>query len=170
LEQVGAVAVLNPGDRAQVLRRSYAAAGWTEAGQAAMAEQIAEHIETCLHNIQHPAGSQHLLCRRVANAQVRPQYAQILLRNIRSQVESQADIVYDTLTDPQYTADPLDAESEQIAVTFYVTRILNRPGGDLRQSSLDDSATVEHPSDGTTATGPLATKSRRSRSKPRSRK
>lgn len=120
LEQVGAVAVLEAGDCVQVLRRSYAAAGWTEAGQAAMAEQLAEHIETCLHNFKHPQGSQHLLCRRVANALVRPEYAKILLRDIRSRVDGQADLCYDDLTDPQYTADPLDPDAVHIAVTFYI--------------------------------------------------
>ena len=122
LEQVGAVAVLPTGDRVQVLRQSYAAAEWTEAGQDAMAEQLAEHIETCLHNFKHPQGSQHLLCRRVVNAFVRPEYAGMLQRDIRSQIDGQADICYDTLTDPQHTADPLDPNAVHISVTFYMYR------------------------------------------------
>jgi hypothetical protein len=122
LEQVGAVAVLETRDRVQVLRRSYAASGWTEAGQTAMAEQLAEHIETCLHNFKHPEGSQHLLCRRVANALVRAEWAKIILPQIQNQVDAQADNFYDTLTDPQYTADPLDPDAVAISLTQYVHR------------------------------------------------
>ncbi len=124
LQQVGAVALLGPGDRVQVLRQSYASVGWTEAGQAAMAEQLAEHIETCLHNFKHPEGGQHWVCRRVANPLVRSAYAKILLRDLRSQIESHADGCYDTLTDPQHTAEPLDPEAEQISITYYINRKL----------------------------------------------
>jgi hypothetical protein len=122
LEQVGAVAILPPGDRVQALRQNYAAIGWTEVGQAAMAEQLAEHIETCLNNFGHPEGSQHWVCRRVANASVKPEYAKILVRDMRSQIEAQADSCYDALTDPQHTADPLDPRAEHISVTFYINR------------------------------------------------
>lgn len=134
LEQAGAVAVLERGDRVQVLRRSYAAAGWTEAGQAAMAEQLAEHIETCLHNFEYPEGSRHLLCRRVANALVQGKHAKILLRDIRDRIDSQADLCYDDLTDPQYTADPLDPDAEHISVTFYINRKPVRAGASEVQS------------------------------------
>ena len=146
LQQVGAVAVL-PGKRVQVLRQSYAAAEWTEAGQAAMAEQLAEHIETCLHNFKHPQGSQHLLCRRVVNAFVRPEYAKILQRNIRSQIDGQADIWYDMLTDPQHTANPLDPKAVHISVTSYfyrnpVLEIQPSPQGPEPLPQAEDTAAV----------------------------
>lgn len=122
LEQRGAVSVLEDGDHVQVLRQSYAAVGWTEAGQMAMAEQLAEHIETCLHNFKHPEGSQYWVCRRVANPLLKPQYAGILLRDLRTQIDDLADGCYDALTDPHHTADPLDPRAEGMSVSVYIHR------------------------------------------------
>lgn len=122
LEQAGAVAVLPGGDRVQILRQNYAAVSWTEAGQAAMAEQLAEHVETCLHNFRHPEGSQHLMCRRVVNPQVRREYANILLRDLRTHIDTETMAFYDALTDPQYTAEPADPSAEHISVTVYIHR------------------------------------------------
>jgi hypothetical protein len=167
LEQVGAVAFLETRDHVQVLRRSYAASGWTEAGQAAMAEQLAEHIETCLHNFKHPEGSAHLLCRRMANALVRPEYAKIILPQLQNQVDAQADNFYDTLTDPQYTADPLDPDAVAISFTQYFHRT---PPPSVRarpQSSQRDPEESARVTDAEKATRKV--RSLKSRSKPRRR-
>jgi hypothetical protein len=146
-KQVGAVKVLDPGDRVQVLRQSYADVGWTEAGQAAMAEQLAEHIETCLHNFKHPEGSQYWACRRVANTAVRPAYSKILLRDLRKQIDGHAHDYYDMLTHPQHTADPADPQAEQISVTYYIHRKLVSPpnrleGADLIEREADSDAAI----------------------------
>jgi hypothetical protein len=123
LEQVGAVRVL-PGDRVKVLRQNYAAVGWTEAGQIAMAEQLAEHLETHLHNFAHPDEAEQWVCKRVVNPHVKQKYAGILARDLTLQIETQFTTFFDAVTDPTCTASPSDPtdQAEHIAVCTYMIR------------------------------------------------
>ncbi|MFL6600830.1 MAG: DUF6502 family protein [Steroidobacteraceae bacterium] len=123
LEQAGAVKVL-PGDRVKVLRQNYAAVAWTEAGQIAMAEQLAEHLETHLHNFLHPDDTEQWVCRRVVNPQVKHKYAGILARDLKAQIEDKFATFFDAVTDPVHTASPDDPsdQPEHLSVTAYITR------------------------------------------------
>lgn len=120
LIQAGAVRLL-PANQVQVLRQNYAAVGWTEAGQVAIAEQLAEHLQTLLHNLSHPEGSQYWACKRVANPHMLAKPAAILLRDLRTQIETQASTYFDRLTAPQVSAEPGDLTAKHISITTYIT-------------------------------------------------
>jgi hypothetical protein len=134
LEQAGAVRVL-PGDRVQVLRRNYAAVGWTEAGMTAMGEQLGEHLETLLHNLLNPAEAEQLVCRRVVNPQVKPEYAKILARDLTSQLNAQFETFSDALTDPLHTVSDASETAEHISVTSYITRKRDTPAAPVQETS-----------------------------------
>ena len=149
LEQAGAVQVL-PGDRVRVLRKNYAAVGWTEAGQIAMAEQLAEHLETHLHNFLHPEEEQQWVCRRVVNPQVKSKYAKILARDLKAQIDDKFVTFFNSVTDPLHTASPDDPadQPEHLSVTAYITRrpnVVGAPPKKVAQLAVSDSHVPRRP-------------------------
>lgn len=123
LLRVGAVRRL-PDGRIQVLSRTYATVRWDPEGIAAIGEQLAEHCATLVANLEHPTRPR--LARQVVNTRLNPRYAPVLIRDIESSLQVQADGLNDNLNDPLHTAEP-QAPAMRLGVGFYV---FERPAED----------------------------------------
>jgi len=116
LSRVGAIRRL-PDGRVQALSRTYATVRWDPEGIAAVGEQLAEHCATLLANLEQPTRPR--LARQVVNARLNPKYAPILIRDIESSLQVQADGLNDSLNDPLHTAEP-GAPAMRLGVGLYV--------------------------------------------------
>ena len=65
--------------------RSYATVRWDPEGIASVGEQLAEHCETLLHNLNDPGHSRFV--GRVVNSRIDPRYMPVLLRDLRESAE-----------------------------------------------------------------------------------
>lgn len=116
LSRVGAVRRLAEG-RVQALSRTYATVRWDPEGIAAVGEQLAEHCATLVANLEQPTRPR--LARQVVNARLNPKYAPILIRDIESSLQVQADGLNDNLNDPLHTAESR-APAMRLGVGIYV--------------------------------------------------
>lgn len=116
LSRVGAARRL-PHKRVQALSRTYATVRWDPEGITAVGEQLAEHCATLVANLEHPTRPR--LARQVVNARLNPKYAPILIRDIESSLQVQADGLNDNLNDPLHTAEP-HAPAMRLGVGIYV--------------------------------------------------
>lgn len=116
LSRVGAIRRLADG-RVQALSRTYATVRWDPEGIAAVGEQLAEHCATLVANLEQPTRPR--LARQVVNIRLDPKYAPILIRDIESGLQVQADGLNDNLNDPLHTAGP-GAPAMRLGVGLYV--------------------------------------------------
>ena len=116
LSRVGAVRRTADG-RVQALSRTYATVRWDPEGIAAVGEQLAEHCATLVANLENPTRPR--FARQVVNARLNPKYAPILIRDIESSLQVQADGLNDNLNDPLHTAEP-QAPAMRLGVGIYV--------------------------------------------------
>ena len=115
LARVGAVRRL-PDGRVQAVSRSYATVRWDPEGIEAVGEQLAEHCATLVANLEQ---TRPRLTRQVVNARLSPRYAPVLIRDIESSLQVQADALHDTLNDPLHTAES-GAPAMRLGVGLYV--------------------------------------------------
>ena len=106
-----------PDGRVQALSRTYATVRWDPEGIAAVGEQLAEHCATLVANLEQPTRPR--LARQVVNARLNPRYAPVLIRDIESSLQVQADALDDNLNDPIHTAEP-GAPAMRLGVGLYV--------------------------------------------------
>lgn len=106
-----------PDGRVQALSRTYATVRWDPEGVAAVGEHLAQHCATLVSNLEHPTRPH--LARQVFNARLNPRYAPILIRDIESDLQVQADAIQDNLNDPLHTAQP-GAPAMRLGVGIYV--------------------------------------------------
>jgi uncharacterized protein DUF6502 len=116
----------------KAVRRTYAMVRWNTDGIASLGDQLAEHCDTLLHNLEHPG--QPRLVRRVVNAQLDPLYRPMLVRDIQEQLDAAADSIDDALNDRRATVTPVRGgrEAVRFGVTMYVFEepvILEPPTG-----------------------------------------
>jgi hypothetical protein len=116
LSRVGAVRRL-PDGRMQALSRTYATVRWDPEGIEAVGEQLAEHCATLVANLEQPTRPR--LARQVVNARLNPRYAPVVIRDIESSLQVQAEALDDNLNDPLHTADP-GAPAMRLGVGIYV--------------------------------------------------
>jgi hypothetical protein len=104
----------------QAVSRTYATVRWDPSGIASLGEQLSEHLETLLHNLEDPGRPR--LVRRIVNAQLDPRYRPMLVRDIEGQVQSLADSIDDALNHRGYTLTPKRSgrEAVRLGVGFYV--------------------------------------------------
>ena len=104
----------------QALSRSYATVRWDAQGIEAAGEQLKEHCETLLHNLEHPARPR--LVRRVVNAQLDPRYLAVLMRSIDEHVNTLADSLDDSLNARSRTVAPVPEgrDAIRLGVTMYI--------------------------------------------------
>jgi hypothetical protein len=74
-----------PDGRIKALRRNYATVRWDPDGITSVGEQLAEHCETLLHNLQDPGHPRFV--GRVVNSRLDPRYVPVLLRDLRESAE-----------------------------------------------------------------------------------
>jgi hypothetical protein len=119
LEELSRVRAIRrlPDGRVQALSRTYATVRWDPEGIAAVGEQLAEHCATLVANLEQP--SRPRLARQVVNARLNPRYAPVLIRDIESSLQVQADALDDNLNDPIHTAEP-GAPAMRLGVGLYV--------------------------------------------------
>ena len=127
LSRVRAVRRL-PDGRVQALSRTYATVRWDPEGIAAVGEQLAEHCATLVANLEQPTRPR--LARQVVNARLNPKYAPILIRDIESSLQVQADGLNDNLNDPLHTAEP-GAPAMRLGVGLYVFEGLAEDSAEL---------------------------------------
>ena len=106
-----------PDGRVQALSRTYATVRWDPEGVAAVGEHLAQHCATLVSNLEQPTRPR--LARQVVNARVNPRYAPILIRDLESDLQVQADAMHDNLNDPLHTAQP-GAPAMRLGVGIYV--------------------------------------------------
>jgi hypothetical protein len=109
-----------PDGTLQALSRTYATVRWDPAGIESLGEQLSEHLDTLLHNLEDPGRPR--LVRRIVNAQLDPSYRPMLVRDIEDQVKSLADSLDDALNHRGYTLTPKRGgqEAVRLGVGFYV--------------------------------------------------
>lgn len=117
-----------PDGRVQALSRTYATVRWDPDGIAAVGEQLAEHCATLVANLEQPTRPR--LARQVVNARLNPKYAPILIRDIESSLQVQADGLNDNLNDPLHTAKP-GASAMRLGVGLYVFEGLAEDSAEL---------------------------------------
>jgi hypothetical protein len=116
LSRVGAVRRL-PDGRVQALSRTYATVRWDPEGIEAVGEQLAEHCATLVANLEQPTRPR--LARQVVNARLNPRYAPVVIRDIESSLQVQAEALDDNLNDPLHTAES-GAPAMRLGVGIYV--------------------------------------------------
>lgn len=121
-----------PDGRVQALSRTYATVRWDPDGIAAVGEQLAQHCATLVSNLEH--ATRPRLARQVVNARLNPRYAPVLIRDIESDLQVQADALHDNLNDPLHTAQPGE-HAIRLGVGLYVF-----------EGPADDSSQPESPS------------------------
>jgi hypothetical protein len=105
LEEVGAVRVL-PGDRVELIREEFATIDWSEAGFRAAVEQLKEHFETIIHNLTHEDERDQLLCRRVVNTHVNPDYAPRVISDLTDSINTHVNGYQEVLGSPRHATPP----------------------------------------------------------------
>ena len=106
-----------PDGRVQALSRTYATVRWDPEGITAVGEQLAEHCATLVANLEQPIRPR--LARQVVNTRLNPRYAPVLIRDIESSLQVQADALHDNLNDPIHTAEA-GAPAMRLGVGIYV--------------------------------------------------
>jgi Family of unknown function (DUF6502) len=106
-----------PDGRVQALSRTYATVRWDPEGIAAVGEQLAEHCATLVANLEQPIRPR--LARQVVNTRLNPRYAPVLIRDIESSLQVQADALHDNLNDLIHTAEA-GAPAMRLGVGIYV--------------------------------------------------
>lgn len=119
LEELSRVRAIRrlPDARVQALSRTYATVRWDPEGIAAVGEQLAEHCATLVANLEQPTRPR--FARQVLNARLNPRYAPVLIRDIESGLQVQADALHDNLNDPLHAAEPGNP-AVRLGVGFYV--------------------------------------------------
>lgn len=84
------------------LRRTCANIGWDSEGIAAFGEELAEHVETLLHNLRHPESPR--FARRIVCQYLDAYAARVLLPEIAEQAEVFLEGAQDALNHPRYPA------------------------------------------------------------------
>lgn len=100
LLRVGAVQK-RPDGLLRAVSRTYATVRWNPDGIESVGRQLSEHCDTLVHNLASPGESRVALS--VCNARLDPQYAPVLMRFVEGQVGAFADVLDNTLNDPQHT-------------------------------------------------------------------
>lgn len=131
LAKVRAIRRLADG-RVQALSRTYATVRWDPEGIAAVGEQLAEHCATLVANLEQPIRPR--LARQVVNTRLNPRYAPVLIRDIESSLQVQADALHDNLNDPIHTAEA-GAPAMSLGVGIYV---FEAPAEDSAESDTVD--------------------------------
>lgn len=116
LARVRAIRRLSDG-RVQALSRTYATVRWDPEGISAVGEQLAEHCATLVANLEQPTRPR--FARQVVNARLNPRYAPVLIRDIESGLQVQADALHDNLNDSIHTAEA-GAPAMRLGVGLYV--------------------------------------------------
>ena len=119
LEELSRVAAVRrlPDGRVQALSRTYATVRWDPEGIEAVGEQLAEHCATLVANLEQPTRPR--LARQVVNARLNPRYAPVVIRDIESSLQVQAEALDDNLNDPLHAAEP-GAPAMRLGVGIYV--------------------------------------------------
>lgn len=119
LEELSRVCAVRrlPDGRVQALSRTYATVRWDPEGIEAVGEQLAEHCATLVANLEQPTRPR--LARQVVNARLNPRYAPVVIRDIESSLQVQAEALDDNLNDPLHTAES-GAPAMRLGVGIYV--------------------------------------------------
>lgn len=88
----------------KAISRTCATVRWDPDGIASLGEQLREHCDTLLHNLEQPGHPR--LVRRIVNAQLDPTYRPMLVRDIQEQLEATATSIDDALNDRRATVTP----------------------------------------------------------------
>jgi hypothetical protein len=101
----------------QALSRTYATVRWDPEGIEAVGEQLAEHCATLVANLEQPTRPR--LARQVVNARLNPRYAPVVIRDIESSLQVQAEALDDNLNDPLHIAES-GGPAMRLGVGIYV--------------------------------------------------
>jgi hypothetical protein len=118
LLRVGAVRRRADG-RVEALSRTAATVRSNAEAIVAFGEELGEHCETLLHNLQHPAQARYV--RRVINIRLDPRYVPMLARDLVHQAEDFAEAADNALNAPGHTLKVRSKdEPASLGVTLYV--------------------------------------------------
>jgi hypothetical protein len=87
--------------RVAALSRTYATVRWDPEGVLELGEELAEHLQTLLHNLKNPTRPR--IARRIFNARLDPRYAPMLIRDLEQQLTTFGESVDDAVNATQYT-------------------------------------------------------------------
>jgi hypothetical protein len=124
--------------RLQALSRTYATVRWDPDGIESFGEQMKEHCETLLHNLENPGRPRFV--RRVVNAQLDPRYQPVLVREIEADFRMMADSIDHALNARGHTLIPAHGgrDAVRLGVVMYVFEepvVLESRDGGERPSS-----------------------------------
>jgi hypothetical protein len=110
-----------PDGRVQAISRTVASVRFDPDGITAMADQIAEHLETLLYNAEHP--SRPRFAKRVVNEQLAERHVARLVRDIEQQLDTLGNAIHDEINDPEVTVRPNEGPeiSRGLTVTLYIS-------------------------------------------------
>jgi hypothetical protein len=111
-ELIRVQAIKQSGDgRVAALSRTYATVRWDPEGVLELGEELAEHLQTLLHNLKNPTRPR--IARRIFNARLDPRYAPMLIRDLEQQLTTFGESVDDAVNATQYT---VAADSDRATV------------------------------------------------------
>jgi hypothetical protein len=116
LMRVRAVRRMRDG-RLEAISRTFATVRWDPQGVLAIGEELADHCEALLRNLQNPTRPR--LVRRVINSQLDPRYAPVLIRDLEQQANTMADSMDDALNDPLHRAMSSDG-ALRVGIGLYI--------------------------------------------------
>jgi hypothetical protein len=133
LLRVGAVRRRADG-RVEALCRTVATVRSNAEAIVAFGEELGEHCETLLHNLQHPAQARYV--RRVINIRLDPRYVPMLARDLVHQAEDFAEAADNALNAPGHTLKARSKdEPASLGVALYVFESREsesaEPGGEI---------------------------------------
>jgi hypothetical protein len=105
--------------RIAALSRTYATVRWDPEGVLELGEELAEHLQTLLHNLRNPTRPR--IARRIFNARLDPRYAPMLIRDLEQQLTTFGESVDDAVNATQYTAPgDVDHRTVKLGIGFYL--------------------------------------------------
>jgi hypothetical protein len=118
--------------RVVAMSRTYATVGWDPGGVLSAGEELADHCEALLRNLQNPTRPR--LIRRVINSQLEPRYAPMLIRDLEQQANTMADAADDALNDPQHRARTAEG-ALRVGIGLYIIEGPAESAPDSRETS-----------------------------------
>ena len=109
-----------PDGRIEAISRTTATVRWSPEGLETLGERVRSHLETLIHNLNHP--SRPLYERQIVNENLDPRYAAMLIRDFTSQADTTAASMDDNLNDPRVTLRPSAAPRARmrLGMGFYL--------------------------------------------------
>ena len=105
--------------RVAALSRTHATVRWDPEGVLELGEELAEHLQTLLHNLKNPTRPR--IARRIFNARLDPHYAPMLIRDLEQQLTTFGESVDDAVNATQYTVPEDEAHrTVKLGIGFYL--------------------------------------------------